>query len=347
MYEPKYKISDVMLLEISELEQSKSKLDLAEFPAQTSKELLKKSKAVNMFHLAHMIGVDLTIKDAEKAVEGKKITTNDARGLILNNFRSALEFVRSDVTKSQLEPDVNMLLHMNKILITEWKEVWEAKLRLDSNDVDSSMDGWVQIRDKSITMFELESKLNEILFWFKTSQGRVHNLIRIGVLFLELVKLAPFSHLNQVTIIALIDLLLFKYGYLTQTFLPIVRELDQHNQENIKIWQKIIEEGDMSSWLERFILNLKGAIKEDKDKILGLVNTSKNTSKQPFLDLNRRQLKILRYLQTIPTVKREDYVQMMDVSTMTAFRDLTDLVEKKLLRVEGRGRGTKYLLLNR
>jgi Fic family protein len=140
---------------------------------------------------------------------------------------------------------------------------------------------------------------------------------------------------------------LYKYGYLTQTFLPIVRELDQHNQENIKIWQKCIEDQDSSNWLERFILNLNAAVKEDKDKILGLVNTSKNTSKQPFLDLNRRQLKILRYLQTIPTVKREDYVQMMDVSTMTAFRDLTDLVEKKLLRVEGRGRGTKYLLLNR
>ena len=66
--------------------------------------------------------------------------------------------------------------------------------------------------------------------------------------------------------------------------------------------------------------------------------------KQPFLDLNPRQLKVLRYLQNVPYIKREDYCHMMDVSTMTAFRDVNDLVRKKLLKVEGQGRGTKYRL---
>jgi hypothetical protein len=36
-----------------------------------------------------------------------------------------------------------------------------------------------------------------------------------------------------------------------------------------------------------------------------------NTNSQPLLDLNKRQLKILRYLQTIPTVKREEYCQCL------------------------------------
>jgi hypothetical protein len=308
---------------------------------------MKKSKSVNMFHLAHMIGVDLTIKDAEKAIEGKKISTNDARGIVLNNFRSAMEFVRSDVTETHLELDINLLLHLNKIMLTEWKEVWEAKLRIDSNDVDTSIDNWIQLRNKEITMFELEGKVGEVIFWFKTNQGRIHPLIRLAVLIYELIRIAPFSHLNQITIITLVDLLLFKNGYLAQTFLPIVRELDMHNQENVSLWEKIAAENDYTNWIERFIQNLNASIKEDREKILGLVSSSKGNNKQPFLDLNRRQLKILRYLQTIPTVKREDYVQMMDVSTMTAFRDLTDLVEKKLLKVDGRGRGTKYLLVNR
>jgi len=38
---------------------------------------------------------------------------------------------------------------------------------------------------------------------------------------------------------------------------------------------------------------------------------------------------------------------MMDVSTMTAYRDLTELMEKKLVKLEGQGRGTKYMLSNR
>lgn len=347
MYEPKYKITDFLLLEITELEANKTRLEQADFTAQTYRELVKKSKAVNLFHLAHMIGVDLTIKDAEKAIEGKKVTTNDARGIVLNNFRSVMEFVRSDVTETQMEIDMNLLLHLNKIMLTEWKEIWEAKLRTDTNEVDTVMDGWIHLRNKDITMFEIEGLTGELLNWARSNQEKVHPLIRVGVLIYELIRLSPFSHLNQVTVIALTDLLLYKNGYLSQTFLPVTREFDIHNQENLTLWEKASEANDMTEWLERFILNMNLAIKEDREKILGLISSSKGNNKQPFLDLNRRQLKILRYLQTIPTVKREDYVQMMDVSTMTAFRDLTDLVEKKLITIDGKGRGTKYHLANR
>ncbi len=348
MYQPKYTITDSLLMVITELEQNRTKLELANFPTNTFKDLMKKSKAVNMFHLAHMIGVELTIKDAEKAIEGKKISTNDARGTILNNFRNVMEFVRSDVTEAHLETDINLILHLNKILLTNWKEIWDARLRTDSNEIEPIVDGWLQMRDKNVSMGEVEARSSELLFWFKTNHGRIHPLIRIAVLIFEMIRIAPLKYLNQLTIISLVDLLLYKNGYLNQTFLPVVREIDLHNKTNMNVWANIIESGDLTKWIEQFIADMNNSIKEDKEKILGLMSSDKNSSsKQPFLDLNRRQLKILRYLQTIPTVKREDYVQMMDVSAMTAFRDLNDLLEKKLLRVEGNGRGTKYLLANR
>ncbi len=347
MYQPKYTITDSILMEVTEIEQNRTKLENANFPNHTFKDLMKKSKSVNMFHLAHIMGVELTIKDAEKAVEGKKISTNDARGTILNNFRNAMEFVRSDVTEAHLETDINLILHLNKILLTNWKEIWDARLRTDSNEIEPIIDGWLQMRDKGITMNEVEEKTSEVLFWFKTNNGRVHPLIRIAILIFELAKIAPLKFLNQITIISLADLLLYKTGFLSLTFLPIVRELDLHNQANLNVWGAAMDSKDLTKWIEHFITDLNTSIKEDKEKILGLVSSDKHSTKQPFLDLNRRQLKILRYLQTIPTVKREDYVQMMDVSAMTAFRDLNDLMEKKLLRVDGNGRGTKYLLANR
>ena len=89
-------------------------------------------------------------------------------------------------------------------------------------------------------------------------------------------------------------------------------------------------------------------LQESFDNVTGLLGEEeKRNTSQPFLDLNKRQLKILRYLQNIPTVQRDDYCQMMDVSTMTAYRDLNDLVSKKLIKVEGQGRGTKYKLASR
>ena len=81
--------------------------------------------------------------------------------------------------------------------------------------------------------------------------------------------------------------------------------------------------------------NLKDTIKEGESK------------KQPFLNLNKRQLKILKYLQKISQIKREEYVEIMEVSTMTAYRDLDELVKKGLLKVSGQGRSTRYILASK
>lgn len=105
--------------------------------------------------------------------------------------------------------------------------------------------------------------------------------------------------------------------------------------------------GNATPWIEMFAQIIATEIKGVREKATRYSTDENKPTAQPFLNLNKRQLKILKYLQTIPTVKREDYVQMFDISTMTAFRDLNELLEKKLLRVDGQGRATKYLLGNR
>lgn len=347
MYQPKYALSDNLILNLIDFELAKKTIQEFEYDNTTKKVMVNKSKAINLFHLAHLIGVELTIKDAQKAVEGKRLVTNDARGTVLNNFRGVMEFIRSTVTENYVDLDVNVILHLNKILLTEWKEPWEAKIRTDADQIDSTLDTWVNISDPELNLTQREDKLGEVIFWYKSTVNKIHPLIRIAVLVYELARIAPLAICNQITIICIADFLLQKHNYLNEAFIPIVREFDLHDEEYRGIWETIKTDEDITPWIERFILNLSKSMGEDKDRVLNDASMQKSASKQPFLDLNRRQLKILRYLQTIPTVKREDYVQMMDISTMTAFRDLLDLVNKKLLKVEGQGRGTKYFLSSR
>lgn len=347
MYQPKYALSDNLILNLINFELAKKTIQEFEYDNATRKTMENKSKAINLFHLAHLIGVELTIKDAQKAVEGKKLVTNDARGTVLNNFRSVMEFIRSTVTENYVDLDINVILHINKILLTDWKEQWEAKVRTDADQIDSTLDTWINISDPQLNLAQREDRLSEVIYWYKSTLNKIHPLIRIAVLIYELAKIAPLAICNQITIICINDFLLQKHNYLNEAFIPIVREFDLHNEEYIGIWDSIKMNDDITPWIERFILNLSKSLGEDKDRVVSDANMQKSSTKQPFLDLNRRQLKILRYLQTIPTVKREDYVQMMDISTMTAFRDLIDLVNKKLLKVEGKGRGTKYFLSSR
>jgi len=337
-----------MVMNLVKLEVEKSLIEHETLTTQQKSSLKLRAKAVNMFHMAHIIGVELTLKDAEKAAEGRKIKTDDARGVILNNYRNSIEFVRSNITDTYVDIDLNIMLHLNKILLTDWKETWESKFRTGGEDIDMILDNWVALRDTSIEAVRIQDEILQVLDWYKSSIAKVHNIIRIGVLIYRLMRISPFMVSNKLSIISIADFLLQKNGYLEHTYLPATRNFDVYEDEYRESWTHAIDNNeDITLWLERFIRNLSNDMVDVREEISKSAQSESKSSKQPFLDLNKRQLKILRYLQTIPTVKREDYVQMMDVSTMTAYRDLDGLVQKKLLKVEGKGRGTRYMLYNR
>lgn len=347
MYQPNYTISDRLLNSIVKLESDKVLMNLTELPSSSKASLKEEAKANNLFHLAHMLGLNITLKDAAKLAEGRKLGIEGIRATIINNFRNVLEFNRSGVADSYVDLDNALMLHINKLILNNWKEPWDVKLRNTGEAVDPNLDDWTNtLVDES--QRDLQQELKDILDWFKMSATRVHPVIRVAILVNALGNLQPLSAGNKITIIGLVDFLLNRYGYIENTYLPVVRIFDLYTEEYAEAWDMAKKNQDLTLWLERFARNIAKDVQELKSEVDRKATEEKEkNSKQPFLDLNKRQLKVLKYLQTIPTVKREDYCQMMDVSTMTAYRDLDDLVLKKLIKVEGKGRGTRYMLVSR
>ena len=60
--------------------------------------------------------------------------------------------------------------------------------------------------------------------------------------------------------------------------------------------------------------------------------------------LNRRQIALLDYLRANGVATNREYVQLVNVSVPTGWRDLKDLLQKGLVRNEGQGRNTVYRL---
>jgi len=345
MIEPKFEISEKILQNLIKFEVERSLIENQSLSTKSAEQIKFRIKAINMFHIAHIIGVDLTVKDAKKASEGKRIVTEDARGTILNNFRNILEYINSNAFEQEI--DQNTLLHINKILLNDWKESWEVKFRTGDTPPDQTLDTWHHLVRNDIGTNEIQSSVLQILDWYRINKG-LPDVLRIAIVVYQFIRIQPFAVLNKLSIIALTNLLFLKCGYRFNAYLSVSHLFDNNEVAFTKTIEYVINaEENQTIWLEKFLQSLVDAVSESKTIISGHLEEAQSSSKQPFLDLNKRQLKILRYLQTIPTVKREDYVQMMDVSTMTAFRDLNSLVKKQLLKVEGKGRSTKYLLSTR
>lgn len=347
MYKPKYKITNNILQSIVKFEVEKKGIEDLEIDDSLENELRLDGAANDIFHLGHLFGIDVTLKKAKKVASGKTLDVGDYRGQYLTNFRNAIEYILS-TQSSYYSVKGNLLIHLNKILIKGIAEQWDAKYRTSGEAIDNRDDNWVELRDENVASVEVQSQAFGAMEWFEANKTKVHPLIMIPAVIYRLIRLSPFVKSNKLTMLAICKYLFYKSGKIINGYLPIIKNFDIYEDEFIEAWkQASLENDDLTLWIERFTRNYANEVLNLREKIDKKLEEYKEKNKQPFLDLNKRQLKILRYLQNIPQVKREDYVEMMDVSTMTAYRDLKELVKKGLLRIEGEGRATKYVLASK
>lgn len=347
MYEPRFKISHNILNNIVKFEVERKAISLLNMDEEVVSRARLRANSSDIFHLGHLLGVNVTLKTARKIASGKTLSVSDYRGQYLTNFRNAIEYILSTQSTSY-SISGSILIHLNKILIKNIAEEWDSKYRTSGEEIDSRDDNWVTLRDEEIASVELQSQALSAIEWFTTNQTKIHPLICIPAVVYRLIRLCPFVTANKLTILAMCKYLFLKSGMIVNGFLPVMKNFDVYEEEYMEAWKQAANEADdVTLWIERFVRNLAGELVNVQEDLNKLLEEHKEKHKQPFLDLNRRQLKILRYLQNIPQVKREEYVEMMDVSTMTAYRDLNELVKKGLVRIEGEGRGTKYMLASR
>ncbi|MCA9385554.1 DeoR family transcriptional regulator [Candidatus Dojkabacteria bacterium] len=343
-----YQLTNTIINRLIEVEVTVTELRCLDIPKDIFRHYTKQQFTQNVFHIAHMVGQNLTLKETEKFIQGKLEHDGREEYTLLQNYKNALDYVRSNDGNAYLDINAELMIHVNKLLIHQWKEEWEARIRT-SGEINTAFDTWVQLCDTSLDAMTITKELTNTFDWYKNNITRIHFLIRLPIMLYRLLQIQPFSHLNKFTFIATMDFLMQKHEYLQNSFLCTAKIFDRNSDAYLGLWKEAIESpsGNITSWIERFLLDLATELKELKQEIVREIANEDKNNNQPFLDLNKRQLKILRYLQSIPSVKREDYVQMFDVSTMTAFRDLNELVKRKVIKVDGKGRATKYVLANR
>lgn len=344
MYNPVYSYSDNLVNSLLKIESLKTYLNALDLSYTIRHRLTMNAKTQDLFHFGHLLGLDMTLKDAERIAGGLRLEGfKDQNAYIINNFRNTLEFNRSNIADTYSEIDFTVLLHLNKLITSSWRESWDSRFRNLSDELLDE-DEWIKLRDLSITGEQVQGIMIEFVEWYKSSLANVPPVIRIGVALYRLIEVAPFYAANYYSFVALADYLFYKVGLSSRSYSSFVRDFDVNRSKYIEAFNISKNSHDITFWLETLADSLIKELSEAKEGLGKFIEEEEKSKTQPFLDLNKRQLKVLRYLQSVPVIKREDYCHMMEVSTMTAFRDLNDLVRKKLIKVEGKGRGTKYRL---
>jgi Fic family protein len=343
MYTPKYYITNKILHFIVQFEIAFRDIESLPLPRKEKKKVQKRMKIENGYYISKLLGIDLSRNEIKSILVGKKINIFEKPAVLLVNYRNIIEFIDQMEKDKYLTLSPGTLLHINKLVTQNWNKDWDCgRFRSFTEEPSLQFDRWTNPNLDKEKVVNNQQELGEIIDWVQETRFLVHPLIKIAVMIYELYFRAPFIAGNQLTLLGIIEMLYSQFNLSQKGLIPISRHFYTYEDEYKESLKGSHASDDLTSWIESFVRGVSLDLENLKDELYRLEEEKVQRKKELLLGLNSRQLQILNELKSKVKISRSDYADMMGISFMTAYRDLDELVDRKLIYRYGHGRSTYY-----
>ncbi|OQX24738.1 MAG: cell filamentation protein Fic [Desulfobacteraceae bacterium IS3] len=329
----------------------------------------------------HALGIHLSQEAQAEILTEETVRTSEIEGLKIDR-----ESVRSSVARrlglpsvSLRKPDrytdglVDVLLdatiNYNTPLTAERLKSWQAALfptgysglcriktgewRSGSMQVVSGPIGREKIHFEAPPADRIDPEISKFFSWWETSAGKIEGLLRAGIAHFYFVTIHPFEDGNGRIARAITDMALAQDERLPFRFYTLSAQIMAERDEYYHILERSQKgDGDITAWLSWFIGCLERAIKNSEiliAKVLAMAAFWQRHSQTP---VNDRQRKVINRLLEAGSggfeggLTTRKYVSIAKVGRATAYREISDLLNKGILRAnQGKGRSVSYDLI--
>jgi len=233
---------------------------------------------------------------------------------------------------------------LHKIRIGQWRG--KEPMRIVSGPM-----GREKIHFETPPQELVETEMREFLRWWRSSRKITDGILRAGLAHFYFVTVHPFEDGNGRIARALTDMALAQDEKLNIRYYSLSSQIMEERDEYYDILEKCSKSGsaDLTKWLVWFLECFRRAVQRS-DKVIGNVLAKADFwQKYAQTELNERQKKIVNRLldagrgNFIGGLTTRKYVSITKASRATAFREISDMLDKKLLRrLSGKGRSAHY-----
>lgn len=348
MFSPKFKITNLILLNIGKIESAKAIIENAPLVPSYEKKFRQEAIVRTVHHGTHIEGNALEVGEVEKVLDGKNISARDRDIQEVLNYREVLRFI--DTNRDKLITEDTLLethrLTTKKIL----KESDSGKYRHVQVQVTDSATGETSYLPP--VPEQISNLVRDFCFWLSHSgTDEVYPVVKAAITHYVLTAIHPFVDGNGRTARALSTLVLFQEGYDIKRFFSIEEYFDRDSASYYSVLQKTsnesndIKERDLTAWIEYFTQGLAVELDRVREKVQKLSVDIKLKGKLGQIPLNDRQLKLVEYMQENIQINNAAWRSLLPmVSDDTILRDLKYLMKKGLARKRGSTKSAVYVL---
>lgn len=184
----------------------------------------------------------------------------------------------------------------------------------------------------------VEEEMQQFFSWWRSTLSKEDGLLRSGLAHFYFVTIHPFEDGNGRIARALTDMALAQDEKLTTRFYSLSSQIMDDRDDYYKILEMAQKEsGDVTGWLKWYLDCYTRAVGKAESLIADVLTKSEFWHHYEKTEINQRQRKVINRLLDAGRGNFEGglttrkYVSMAKVSRATAFREISDLLEKGVL----------------
>lgn len=351
MYSPKYVISNKLLRNIGAIEASKEVIENAPLVPTFEKQFQSDAMVRTVYHGTHIEGNDLTLIQTKKVLEGQTVygRPRDIQEVI--NYRNVMQIVE-ELAAKRGGYEAEMLKEIHKA--TTFRIIPEEKIGVfRTSQVVIKEEGTGNIIFSPPPFIEVPFLLDDFFSWLNSPEAaEIHPIIRAGIGHYVLVAIHPFVEGNGRTVRAFAVLILQREGYDVKRFFSLEEHFDSDPGSyydalaGVDRQSKNIGQRDLTPWLEYFSEILAAELSKIKERVKKLsIDTKLKVKYGEQISLSEREVRLFEYLTDQGSATMQELRKVLTmVSEDTVLRDLTDMLNKGIIKKQGSTKASRYII---
>lgn len=234
------------------------------------------------------------------------------------------------------------------------RKITAGKLRgYEPMQIVSGPIGKEKVHFEALPKERLAEEMKLFLKWWNSSSGNMDGILRAATSHLRFVTIHPYEDGNGRLARVLTDMALGQDEKLKIRFYSVSSEIMRSRDKYYKILEDVQRcRVDSTQWFLWFIKCITSAIEHSRDIIANVFFRVDFWNQHVQTELNERQKKVInRILEAGPGnfaggLTTRKYLSIAKVSRATAFREIADMLDKKILQqLPGKGRSVHYDLI--
>jgi Fic family protein len=341
-FSPLFTISNAIAASLTTIERARGFLEAATLSAEWIQRMSQRALLLEAHATTHIEGTELTIEQAERLWTGQAVEEakpDDVRELL--NYRDAFHFVSEYLDSGDpITEGLIREIHRRLVEGVRGGEGAPGSYRAIQNHVVNSVTRRVIYTPPPPG--DVAPMMRDLAEWLRSDSG-VHPVLVSGIAQFQLVHVHPFVDGNGRTSRLLSTLCLYRAGYDFKRLFTLSEFYDRDRGRFYRALQSVREkEMDLTGWLEFFTEGLATQLGEVRARGEAVIRADLMAREHR---LNARQRVAIELLLGQPDLGIDELESACpETHRRTLQRDLRDLVDQKLLKAIGGGRGVRYRL---